>query len=96
MVEILSSTLVGGPTNKEVIPHASTQGGFLVAPLNPSMFRSYNEYKADMKKIIRAVTSCPPMKEVQRVLLLGEIEERTFQKRRKEGIPIDEETWEKL
>jgi len=96
MVEILSSALVGGPTSKEVIPHASTQGGFLVAALDPSMFRPYDEYEADMKKIVEAVTSCPPMKGVERVLLPGEIEERTFQKRRKEGIPIDEETWEKL
>lgn len=96
IVEILSSALVGGPTSKEVIPHASTQGGFLAAALDPSVFRAYDEYDVDMKKIIKAVTSCPPMEGVQRVLLPGEIEERTFQKRRKEGIPIDGETWEKL
>ncbi|HDN02193.1 MAG TPA: Ldh family oxidoreductase [Candidatus Bathyarchaeota archaeon] len=96
MVEVLSSALVGGPTSKEVIPHASTQGGFLVAALDPAVFRSYDEYEADMKKIIEAVTSCPPMEGVERVLLPGEIEDKTFHERKKMGIPIDGETWGKL
>ena len=38
----------------------------------------------------------PPMEGVERVLLPGEIEDRTFHERRKMGIPIDEETWRKL
>jgi len=96
MVEVLSSALVGGPTSREVIPHASTQGGFLVAALDPAVFRPYEEYEADMKKIIEAVTSCPPMEGVEKVLLPGEIEDRMFHERRKMGIPIDEETWRKL
>ena len=96
MVEILSSALLGAPISKEIINHRSTQGGFLVAALDISMFRNYDDYKRDLSKIIELIKKCKPMGEVKQVLLPGEPEELVYKERIKAGIPIDQETWKRL
>ncbi|RLG00211.1 MAG: hypothetical protein DRN49_03260 [Thaumarchaeota archaeon] len=96
MVEILSSALLGAPMSKEIIHHPSTQGGFLVAALDASIFRNYEDYKRDILKIIELIKKCEPMHGVKEVLLPGEPEELIYEKRVKTGIPIDQETWKRL
>ncbi len=96
LVEILSSAFIGGLRSSETIDHASTQGGFLVAAIDPTLFREYDEYVQDLEEIISEVKGCKRMEGVSEVLLPGEIEDRTYSTRLREGIPIDPETLKSL
>ena len=81
--------LIGGPISKEVIDHSSTQGGLLVAAIKPTLFREYEEYMRDLKRIIHEVKNCKTMEGFSEVLLPGEPEERVYVERMRSGIPID-------
>lgn len=96
VVEILSSALLGAPLSKEITFHASTQGGFLVAALNPAVFRDYEDYVKDVEKLIKTIKECRPIEGVREVLLPGEPEKRAYAERREKGVPLDPETWSKL
>jgi len=89
LIEILASAFIGGPMSKEVIDHASTQGGFLVAAIKPTFFRDYEDYARDLKRIIREIKNCKTMEGFSEILLPGEPEERVYEERRRSGIPID-------
>jgi LDH2 family malate/lactate/ureidoglycolate dehydrogenase len=95
-IEILLSAFMGAPLSKNVFLHASTQGGFLVIALNTSIFRSYKEYKKDISQIINLLKNCKTIEGVEEVLLPGELEERTYNKRLEKGIPLDIETRNEL
>ncbi len=96
VVEILSAAICGAPLSKFIFRHPSTQGGFFVMALNPAAFRSYDEYEAQVEKLISVVKSCSPASGSGEVLLPGEPERRVYEKRVKDGIPIDQETWMSL
>jgi len=70
-------------------------GAFLLA-FDPAAFRPLAEFKADVTAFARYVKATPPAAGVTEVLYPGEIEYRTEQRRRREGIPIEDETWGKL
>ncbi len=91
VIEILASAFIGGPISKEVIDHASTQGGLLVAAIKPTLFRDYEEYTRDLKRIIHEIKNCKTREGFSEVLLPGEPEERVYEERRRSGIPIDPE-----
>jgi len=96
IVEILSSVISGGTLSKFVINHPSTQGGLFVMALDPTIFRSYDEYRADIQRLVNIIKSCPPAQGFSEVLLPGEPEDRVYEVRSKEGIPIDAGTWRML
>ena len=91
VIEILASAFIGGPISKEVIDHSSTQGGFLVAAIKPTLFRDYEEYTRNLKRIIHEIKNCKTVEGFSEVLLPGEPEERVYEERRRSGIPIDPE-----
>jgi len=91
VIEILASAFIGGPISKEIIDHSSTQGGFLVAAIKPTLFRDYEEYTRDLKRIIYEIKNCKTMEGFSEILLPGELEERVYEERRRSGIPIDPE-----
>jgi len=95
-IEILTSALLGALQSKYIEVHPSTQGGFFITVIDIGRFRDYEEYKKDILHLISNLKSCPPMDGFTEVLLPGEIEEREAEKRRKEGIPIEEATWREL
>lgn len=96
MIETLSALLGGAPLSKDVIRHPSTQGGFFLMVLDPSAFRDYNEYLEGLRGLVALVKSCPPAQDFEEVMLPGELEERIYEKRLREGIPIDPSTWSML
>lgn len=95
-VEALSSALIGGLQGKYVEKHPSTQGGFFITVMDIHRFRDYEEYKKDILHLIGNVKSCPTMDGFAEVLLPGEIEDREAEKRLKDGIPVEDETWNEL
>jgi hypothetical protein len=54
------------------------------------------EFKDEVDRLIAEIKASPPRPGFQEVLLPGEREHRTMEKRRKEGIPIDERSWRNL
>jgi len=95
-IEVLTSALLGALQSKYIEVHPSTQGGFFITVIDIGKFRDYQEYKKDILHLINNVKSCPPMDGFTEVLIPGEIEEREAEKRMKEGIPIEDATWQEL
>lgn len=92
LVEILSSAFIGGPASWKIVDHASTQGGFLVAAVDPEIFRTREEYSRDVREIIARVKSCKLAEGFSEILVPGELEDRIYETRLREGIPLDRET----
>ena len=93
LAELVAVAIAGGLTSKEVVLHPSTQGGFFVAALNPTIFRDPEEFLEDVEKVVKIVKSTRPAKGFREVLLPGEKEEKVYQERLRSGIPVDEEVW---
>ncbi|MDN5320694.1 MAG: L-2-hydroxycarboxylate dehydrogenase [Thermococcaceae archaeon] len=93
LVTLMTVPLVGGTFDKDVVLHASTQGGFFVMAINPTLFREYEEFIEDIQRVVDTIKSTKPAKGFKEVLLPGEIEERVAEERAKNGIPIDLEVW---
>jgi LDH2 family malate/lactate/ureidoglycolate dehydrogenase len=49
-----------------------------------------------MAEFVKYIKETPPAEGFKEVLYPGEIEYRTEQQRRREGIPIEDETWRQL
>jgi LDH2 family malate/lactate/ureidoglycolate dehydrogenase len=59
-------------------------------------FRPLDEFKRDIADFVKYVKDTPPAEGFKEVLYPGELEHRTEQQRRREGIPIEDETWRQL
>jgi LDH2 family malate/lactate/ureidoglycolate dehydrogenase len=97
VIDVLSGCLTGAAFGKDVVSlypenERSSLGHFLLV-INPDAFIPINEFKASVAKAVQGIKACPTAPGVPEVLVPGEIEYRTEQKRLKEGVPISEETW---
>ncbi|MGH7263470.1 MAG: Ldh family oxidoreductase, partial [Candidatus Rokuibacteriota bacterium] len=70
-------------------------GAFLLA-FDPAAFRPLAEFKAEVAAFARYLKATPPATGFAEVLYPGEIEHRTAARRRREGIPIEDDTWSRL
>jgi LDH2 family malate/lactate/ureidoglycolate dehydrogenase len=70
-------------------------GAFLLA-FDPAAFRPLAEFKAEVTAFARYLKATPPAEGFTEVLYPGEVEYRTAARRRREGIPIEDETWGNL
>jgi uncharacterized oxidoreductase len=70
-------------------------GAFLLA-FDPAAFRPLAEFKAAVAAFARYLKATPPAAGFTEVLYPGEIEHRTAERRRREGIPIEDDTWSRL
>lgn len=59
-------------------------------------FRPLDDFKREIADFVKYLKETPPAAGFQEVLYPGEIEHRTEQRRRREGIPIEDETWRQL
>ena len=81
VVETLAALLPG--LGFGVDPEGRHNDGAFLLAFDPAAFRPLAEFKADVAGFTE-------------VLYPGEVEYRTEQRRRREGIPIEDETWSKL
>jgi LDH2 family malate/lactate/ureidoglycolate dehydrogenase len=95
-VEILSSLLSGAPHTIHIADSPAAQGGLFIEAININAFRPYEEYIKDLEEIVNLIKSCPLLNGFNEILLPGELEERIYEKRIKEGIPIHESTWKEF
>ncbi len=93
-VETLAAVLPG--LGFGVDPQGRHNDGAFILAFDPGAFRPLAQFKADVTAFAIYLKATKPAEGFTEVLYPGEIEYRTEQRRRKEGIPIEDETWGKL
>jgi len=94
MVEVFSGILTGlGFGHDPTGPH--NDGCFMLA-MQVGAFFPLDEFKRQVEAFVRYLKDSPPASGSTEVLYPGELEYRTEQQRRQEGIVVEEQTWEAL
>ena len=94
MVEVLSGLLTG--LGFGVDPHGRHNDGCFIAVFNVSAFRPLDEFKKSVDDFARFVKASPPAGGFDEVLYPGEIEWRTETQRRRDGIFVEDATWQAI
>jgi len=94
MVEILCGLLTGLGFGVE--PTGRHNDGTFMAVFNVEAFRPLKDFKKEVAEFARYLNATPPSEGSTGVLYPGEIEHRTEQERRKSGIGVEDDTWNKL
>ncbi|MBI4640658.1 MAG: Ldh family oxidoreductase [Candidatus Tectomicrobia bacterium] len=94
MVETLSGLVTG--LGYGIDPAGWHNDGAFMAVFKVDAFRPLEEFKQDLRGFITYLKETPPAAGFQEVLYPGELEYRTEQKRRREGIPVEDETWQQF
>ena len=89
MAELMSGPLVGS----EYFPGVTQRSGIFIFALKASLFQPMEQYNQALQKSIKKFKAIPPAKGFDEVLLPGEPEAKTHQKRTQEGIQIPQDTW---
>ncbi len=101
VLEVLAGPLVGAAAGKEVvgtlepIQGFSTKGDFMIA-IDPAAFGSVEDFKKRVQGFVAQLKSSRRAPGVKEILLPGEPEFQTREKRLREGIPIADEVWSEL
>jgi L-2-hydroxycarboxylate dehydrogenase (NAD+) len=101
ILEILAGPLVGAAAGKEVVGTLepvegySTKGDFMIA-IDPAAFVAPEEFEQRVAAFIRQIKESKKAPGVDEILLPGEPELRTRERRLREGIPISDEVWAEL
>jgi len=91
MVEVFSGLLTG--LGFGIDPQARHNDGVFIGVFNVEHFRPLSQFKKELAEFIEFVKTSPPAAGFSEVLYPGEIEYRTEQRRRREGIFVEDETW---
>jgi LDH2 family malate/lactate/ureidoglycolate dehydrogenase len=92
-VETLAAVLPG--LGFGVDPTGRHNDGTFMLVVDPGAF-SPTDFKVEVAAFVRYLKATPPAEGFDEVLYPGELEYRTEQRRRREGIPIEETTWRRL
>jgi uncharacterized oxidoreductase len=77
-------------------PEGRHNDGCFIAAFNLEHFRPLDEFKKDMGEFVEFVKDSPPAAGFNEVLYPGEIEYRTEQTRRRDGIFVEDDTWSQI
>jgi LDH2 family malate/lactate/ureidoglycolate dehydrogenase len=92
-VETLAAVLPG--LGFGVDPKGRHNDGTFMLVVDPGAF-SPTDFKVQVEAFVHYLKTTPPAEGFAEVLYPGEIEHRTAQRRRREGIPIEDATWARL
>ncbi|MGH6717539.1 MAG: Ldh family oxidoreductase, partial [Bradyrhizobium sp.] len=93
MVEVLCGLLTGLGFGVE--PTGRHNDGCFMAAFNVAAFRPLGQFKKEVADFARYLKSTPPSEGSQGVFYPGEIEYLREQQRRKDGIAIEDATWDR-
>jgi LDH2 family malate/lactate/ureidoglycolate dehydrogenase len=100
MMEVLSGILSGSKFAPDVIgpymPEGASGVGHLAVVLNIEAFRPIAEFHADMQRLIATIKETPKAKGVEEVFFPGEVEARSEENLRDNGIAVPADTVAKL
>ena len=94
IVEMFSGILTG--LGFGIDPQARHNDGCFIAVFNVAAFRPLAEFKREVREFAEFVKTSPPAKGFKEVLYPGELEWRTEQQRRRDGIFVEDATWQQL
>lgn len=94
LIDILGGALTGaGCTSSEEYERGN---GTLMVAINIGSFMPLEAFKERVDKLFKKIKETPPMPKCKEVLIPGEIEFNTEEKRLKEGIFVTEKTWQDI
>ena len=93
-VETLAALLPG--LGFGVDPQGRHNDGSFMLAINPGAFMPLADFKGQVEAFVHYLKETPPADGVDEVLYPGEKEHRTEQQRRRDGIPIEDDTWAKI
>lgn len=101
VLELLAGPLVGAAAGKEVVGTLEPVEGFctkgdLMIVIDPTAFGSVEEFRMRVQKFVRELKASRKAPGVEEILVPGEPEFRTRERRLRDGIPIAEEVWAEL
>lgn len=88
--EFMTAFLLGEPQHPSFWLH------WCIVAIDVTAFRPIQDYKQSAESFLQRLKSIPPAAGFGSVMLPGEPETQTEEKRRAEGIPIPEQTWERI
>jgi uncharacterized oxidoreductase len=94
MIEIFSGILTTAGYSREDARRLGN-GTFLIV-IDVENFVPISIFKDQVADLIRYIKTCPPMPGFEEVLVPGEPELKETQRRQKEGIFVEEETWNQI
>ena len=90
IAELLSGPLIGA----ESFPAVTQRSGIFIFAMKADLFRAMPDYAGALANRLGQIKAVPPAPGFQEVLVPGEPEARTRERREREGIPIPEDTWQ--
>ncbi|HEX2170882.1 MAG TPA: Ldh family oxidoreductase [Dehalococcoidia bacterium] len=94
LVETLSAVLPG--LGFGIDPQGRHNDGAFLFAFDVNAFSPLEKFKKDVGDFARYLKETPPAEGFSEVLYPGEIEYRTEQRLRREGIPIEDSTWQRI
>jgi LDH2 family malate/lactate/ureidoglycolate dehydrogenase len=93
-VETLAALLPG--LGFGVDPQGRHNDGAFMLVIDPAAFMPLSDFKREVAAFVRYLKETPAAEGFAEVLYPGEKEHRTEQQRRRDGIPIEDATWEQI
>ncbi|KAF2858336.1 putative malate/L-lactate dehydrogenase [Piedraia hortae CBS 480.64] len=87
---VLSGSAFAGGVNNPYDPSRPADVGHFLVAIKPDLFMGLEEFKQRMDYLYKRVVSSEKAADVDRIHFPGEIEQKTEEKRKKEGIPYVE------
>jgi LDH2 family malate/lactate/ureidoglycolate dehydrogenase len=94
MIETFAGILTG--LGFGLNPAGRHNDGTLMICINPAAFQPLEKFKREVAELARYVKDTPLAAGVKEIYYPGELEYLTEQRRRRDGIPIEDQTWESL
>lgn len=94
MVEVLCGLLTG--LGFGVAADSRHNDGNFLAVFDVGRFRDPEDFHRDVRDFVTFLKATPRAPGVEEILVPGELEARTAEQRRRDGIPVDERTWSEL
>ncbi len=95
MIDIFSGALSGGLCAREKPITPKGNCAFMMT-LDPERFGGAEHFRQEVANLCEFVRGCPRVEGVEEILLPGDPERRTMQKRLRDGIPLDDGNWAEL
>ncbi len=94
--QLLAGALTGGGVMQGDLPNHGVKNGMFAILIDPAQFGDLAAMRQDMETLIAWVKSAPPRPGTDAVMVAGDPERKAREKRLKDGIPIDANTWREL
>jgi LDH2 family malate/lactate/ureidoglycolate dehydrogenase len=88
--------ILGGALNLTGTGKRAVGQGVLMTAIDVSSFVEVKEFKKEVDRLVNDIKLSPIMPGFKEVLLPGEREYKAMEKRNKEGIPIDDISWQEI